>query len=512
MDREGAQTGPDLTAGIPLSGIREGAMLRGHVEGEAVMIARSGSEIFAIGSTCTHYGGPLAEGLMVGDTVRCPWHHACFSLRTGEALRAPAFEPVPCWRVERKDGSVFVREKLPSKSDASPAARRRSAAAARHMLILGGGAAGFAAAEMLRREGFDGGVTILTADDAAPYDRPNLSKDYLAGAAPEAWMPLRPAEYYEENGIDLVLGVEAAEIDRTTRQVKTSDGRAYPFDKLLIATGAAPIHLRIPGAGLAHVRTLRSFADCRWLVARAVATDRAVIIGASFIGLEVAAALQQRGLEVHVVAPEMRPMEKVLGPELGEFLRSLHEQHGVVFHLGHRAKAIDATGVTLDDGARLETNLVVVGIGVRPRVTLAERAGLAVDQGILVDERLETSAPAIFAAGDAARWPDRYSGERVRIEHWVVAERQGQLAAGNMLGASDPYVAPAFFWTKHYDVVIDYVGHASGWDAIDIDGDIGARDATLRYRRGERTLAVATIFRGRESLAAEAAMERGASP
>jgi apoptosis-inducing factor 3 len=507
MSDDTTLNGPDLASGIAESDLADDAMLAGHASGEAVLLARSGGEIFAIGATCTHYSGPLAEGLIVGATVRCPWHHACFSLRTGEALAAPAFNPVACWRVERSGGRVFVREKV-----SAPAKPRNVGNTGERMVILGGGAAGFAAADMLRREGFAGSLTLLSADAAPPCDRPNLSKDYLAGTAPEDWLPLRPPEFYGDSGIELVLNAEATTIDTGVRRVSLADGRAWGFDKLLIATGAEPIRLDIPGAELPHVRVLRSLADSRALVERAQAARRVVVIGASFIGLEVAASLRHRGLEVHVVAPEKRPLERVLGAEMGDFVRGLHEQHGVVFHLGRAAKAIDGRQATLDDGTALAADLIVVGIGVRPRLDLAARAGLALDRGILVDERLETSVPGIFAAGDVARWPATRGRDTLRIEHWVVAERQGQVAARNMLGRGERFAAVPFFWSQHYDVAINYVGHAASWDRVDIDGDIAARDATVRYRRGEQTLAVATIFRDHDSLDAETAMERGGLP
>jgi len=471
-----------------------------------------GREIFAIGATCTHYGGPLGEGLFVEDTVRCPWHHACFSLRTGEALAAPALNATSCWRIERRDGRIFARDKIPEVGRQMPATLGPTDGPSGRMVIIGGGGAGNAAAEMLRRGGYAGGVTIISDDAAAPYDRPNLSKDYLAGTAPEEWIPLRPPEFYADNGIELRLGTTATAIDTARRHVMLGGGEELGFDKLLLATGAEPIRLQVPGADLPHVRTLRSLADSRDLIARARRGTHAVVVGASFIGLEAAAALRHRQVEVHVVAPEARPMERVLGPELGDFVRQLHESHGVVFHLGHTVGAIEAGRVRLDNGVPIDADLVVVGIGVRPRIHLAQQAGLAIDRGVLVNEYLETSAPRIFAAGDIARWPDAYSGEQLRIEHWVVAERQGQTAARNMLGRRERYAAVPFFWSQHYDVSIDYVGHANAWDEIVGDGDPNAHDAALRVRQAGRTLAVATIFRGRESLLAEAAMERGQSP
>ena len=509
---DASQDKRDLTNGIPEGDLADGAMLVGQVGDEAVLLARRGQEIFAIGATCTHYGGPLGEGLIVEDTVRCPWHHACFSLRTGEALAAPALNATSCWRAEHRDGRIFVRNRISEAGRRMPAKPRLTAGSPGRVLIIGGGAAGYAAAEMVRREGYGGGVTIVSDDTAAPYDRPNLSKDYLAGTAPEEWIPLRPPEFYAENDIELQLGTTAMAIDVAGRRLVLGGGEEIGFSKLLLATGAEPIRLQVPGADLPHVRTLRSLADSRDLIARAHKGSRAVVVGASFIGLETAAALRHREVEVHVVAPEARPMEGVLGPELGDFVRQLHQSHGVVFHLGHTVAAIEPERVRLDHGATIDADFVVVGIGVRPRIHLAQQAGLAIDRGVLVDEYLETSAPGIFAAGDIARWPDAYSGERLRIEHWVVAERQGQTAARNMLGRRERYAAVPFFWSQHYDVSIDYVGHAAAWDEIVQNGNANAHDVALRFRQAGRTLAVATIFRGRESLLAEAAMERGQSP
>jgi len=498
-------TGPDLTQGVPIDTLADGAMLAGHVGDDAVLLARRGNEFFAIGATCTHYNGPLAEGLLVDDTVRCPWHHACFSLQTGEALHAPALAPVACWSTEQRDSKIYVREKVERTPRIRVTPRPDSP---QKIVIVGGGAAGFAAAEMLRRQRYQSSIVMLSDDAAPPVDRPNLSKDYLAGTAPEEWVPLRDDAFYTGQRIDLRLKTTVNAIDTSKRELTIGDGSKITYDRLLLATGAEPVRLPLPGMDLPHVHTLRTLADSRAIIAQAAKTRSAVVMGASFIGLEVAASLRGRGIEVHVVAPEKRPMERVLGAQMGDFVRSLHEEHGVIFHLEDTATAIDATRVTLKSGGTIEADLVVVGVGVRPRLQLAQAAGLAIDRGVTVNEFLETSAPDVYAAGDIARWPDAHGGAAIRVEHWVVAERQGQTAALNMLGGRQRFDAVPFFWSQHYDVPINYVGHAEGWDEITVDGDIAKRDCIVRYMSNGRALAVASIYRDLESLEAEAAMER----
>jgi apoptosis-inducing factor 3 len=438
---------------------------------------------------------------MVGDTVRCPWHHACFSFRTGEALRAPALDPIPSWRVEKLGDKIFVREKLPSPIS------KRSAEGPKSVVIVGGGAAGLAAADMLRREGYKGSLTIVSADDSPPVDRPNLSKDYLAGTAQEEWVPLRPPDYYRDRRIDLLLHSRVSSIDTTNRRIVVDNGKQLEFGALLLATGAEPIHLPIEGATDSQLHYLRTFADSKAIIAKSASAKRVVVVGASFIGLEVAASLRARGILVDVVAPESQPLERVMGAEIGLFVRKLHESHGVTFHLGQTVSRVSSRRVILSDGTHVEADFIVLGVGVRPSLVLAEQAGLAVNRGIEVNEYLESSVPGIFAAGDAARWPDLHTGERIRVEHWVVAERQGQVAARNILGRREKFDAVPFFWSQHYDVAINYVGHAEKWDVIEIDGSLDARDCAVAYKKGGRTLAIATISRDFQSLQAEVAME-----
>jgi NADPH-dependent 2,4-dienoyl-CoA reductase/sulfur reductase-like enzyme/nitrite reductase/ring-hydroxylating ferredoxin subunit len=505
-DEQAPRAGPDLILGVELSEFT-GETLLGHVGDEDVLLVRSGSDIFAIDAHCSHYHGPLAEGLVVGESIRCPWHHACFDLRTGEAVRAPALNPLAVWQVEQHGNRIVVRQKRPQ-----PKPRGKTPAESpSKIVIVGGGAASFAAAEMLRRQEYRGSIVTLSNDAAPPVDRPNLSKDYLAGSAPEDWLPLRPDSFYAEVGIELRLNTEVASIDTKARKVIIAGGGTVSYDRLLLATGAEPVRLPIPGADQRHVHVLRTLADCRAIIESAKSARRAVVIGASFIGLEVAASLRARNLEVHIVGLEARPMERVLGPEMGDFIRVLHEEHGVIFHLGDTVAAIDGKRATLKSGGVLEAELVVVGVGVRPRLALAERAGLALDRGVAVNAYLETSVPGIYAAGDIARWPDPHSRENIRVEHWVVAERQGQTAALNMLGQKEAFDAVPFFWSQHYDVPINYVGHAETWDEIAIDGDIAAKDCMLQYKRQGRVLAAASIYRDLASLKAELQMEQATS-
>lgn len=492
----------DLAAGVPLQDLADTPLVAGRVGADAVVLVRGSSGTFAIGATCTHSGAPLAEGLVVGDTLRCPWHHACFDIRSGAALAAPAFNPVGRWSVEERDGMVYVGAKL---EGAAPAAA--PAGGADRVVIVGAGAAGVAAADTLARFGGGCPVTLIGNESEPPYDRTMLTKHFLAGTAGGAELPMKVADL-AGRGIAVRQGSTVTSIDPEARLVHLADGTSLPYDKLILATGAEPKRLTIPGADRPHVRTLRSAEDARAVLDGLPAVRHVVVVGGSFIGMEAAAALRDQAVEVTVVASDEKPLAKVFGEAIADAILAVHRAHGTAFRLGRQVSRIEADRVILDDGSTLAADLVLVGIGVSPRLALAERAGLAVDDGITVDERLRTSRRDIFAVGDIAAWPDPHSGERIRVEHWDVAQRQGQVAALNALGHGLRYDAVPFFWTLHFDYSVRYVGHARAWDDIAIEGDPAGKDAVVRFRKGGRDLAVATVERDMDSLLAEREMER----
>jgi NADPH-dependent 2,4-dienoyl-CoA reductase/sulfur reductase-like enzyme/nitrite reductase/ring-hydroxylating ferredoxin subunit len=484
--------GPDLTLGVLASEVPPGGLLLGHAHGKPVVVASSEGELFAVGAVCTHYSGPLDEGIVADGTIRCPWHHACFSLKTG-APSAPAFEPIPCYHLVRNGDRISVGEAI---ERPTPATSNQPA----RVVIVGAGPAGAMVAEALRRFGHQGSIVLCGAEATPPVDRTNLSKDFLAGTAPEEWMLLRGEDYYREHQIDFRTGRAVVAIDREARTVELEGSERVPYDALVLATGAEPVRLPVPGG--MELQTLRTLADSRAIIAKAKAGQKAVIIGASFIGLEVAASLRARDVHVRVIGREEAPLAQVLGPELSQLVRGIHEEHGVQFHLGRTLKAAAPGEVSLDDGTRLEADFVVAGVGVKPRTDLAEKAGLGIDRGIVVDELL-CAAPGIYAIGDVARYPERRSGEKVRIEHWVVAQRQGEAVARTLIGQPTPFRSIPFFWSAHYDLTINYVGHAPSSDRIEVDGDLKSRDAAVHYYRKNKLLAVATV--GRDKYALEVA-------
>lgn len=491
---------PDLSQGIALADIPETGVLAGHVGDDAVLLAKVDGTLHAMSGSCTHYGGPLGEGLRVGDEIRCPWHHACFSLRTGHALKAPAFAPLACWKVDIRDGRAYV-----SSGDTEPAAAAstpKSDALPARVVLVGGGAAAFACAQRLRERGFPGTLTMLSADVDPPCDRPNLSKDYLAGTADEGWIPLQSPEFYVDNRIDLHLDCRVVAIDTSAKRVTTASGASFDYDALLLATGAEPNHLPLPGFDLPNVLALRSQADSRVLLDGITNARAVAIVGAGFIGMEAAAALRSRGLEVHVIAPEALPLARIIGDALAGQLLQMHREQGVQFHLESKTQAFDGKTLTLADGATIAADVVLVGVGVKPRTALAQAAGLAVDNGILVDPYLRTSAAGVYAAGDVASYP--HGNGRARIEHWVHAQRMGQCVADNLLGAARTFDDPPFFWTHHYGTDLRYLGHGRGWNRVEIDGSPAALDCLARYYRDDALIAAAALGRDRALLEVQA--------
>jgi apoptosis-inducing factor 3 len=492
----------DLTQWTEVEGVPDGGILAGVVGEDRVFVWRNGNRLKAYSANCPHLGGPLNKGIVVGATIRCPWHHACFDLATNEATAAPAFDALPKYPVMFDDNRFSVK---PARAQTPQRIGQREGALGT-MAIVGGGAAGFAAADAIRKLGWRGGVTVFSEEDEQPYDRTLLTKDYLEGAFGDDRLPIA-RHSLADLGVDFDGDESVQQIEPGNKRLRLANGDERPYTKLLLATGAAPRRLDVPGGNLPHVMVLRSLQDCQRLLAKVTSGARVAVVGGSFIAMEAAASLSSRGLSVDVIAPEEHPLEKVFGRELSDLVLEAHARKGVRLHLGSRVARIEDKQVLLQGGEQIDADIVVVGIGVEPRLQLAKAAGLALDRGVQVNSRLQTSDPDIFAAGDIARWPDPHTGESIRVEHWVVAERQGQVAAANMLGRDEPFTTVPFFWTKHFELSIRYVGHAEKWDEALVEGDLAHRNGLVRFRRGGRDLAVATVERDKESLRTESAME-----
>ena len=505
MSASNLDQGPDLRAGIAASELHADQPLLGHVGGEPVLLVRQDQTIHALSARCPHYGGPLHEGLVADGSIRCPWHHACFDLASGAVRSGPAPEALRRWTVRNENGRVWVE----GAGDLAPS-ELQPRRTPRSVLIIGAGAAGDAAAHELRACGYTGPITLLAGESATPVDRPNLSKDYLAGKAPAEWLPLRSTDYWRERRIERIHA-HAERLDLAAKRVNCDGGRSYTYDVLLLATGAQPIRLPIAGAELRHVHVLRTRADAEAVRAAIAAGARnAVIIGASFIGLEAAAALRTQGLDVAVVAPETQPLARVFGTHLADAVHAAHTRMGTHFHLGHKPATINTTTVELDDGTVLAADVVIMGVGVRPDVALAQQAGLAVDNGIVVGADYRCGLPDLWAAGDAASVYDPACGTHRRIEHWAWAQTQGRQAARSMLGLNLSAAVP-FFWSQHGDLTISYVGHAAQWEALDEEGDPAQGDYLCRYLQDGQVLAVASIGRDLDSLRAEVSLLHTAS-
>jgi 3-phenylpropionate/trans-cinnamate dioxygenase ferredoxin reductase component len=360
-------------------------------------------------------------------------------------------------------------------------------------VIVGASLAGAKAAETLRSEGFDGRVVLVGAETERPYERPPLSKDYLRGEVGREKVYVHPEGFYAEHDIDLRLGRTVEGLDTSASELELDDGERLRYDRLLLTTGAEPRRLSIPGAGLDGVHYLRSVQDSDALRARLDRGGAVVVVGAGWIGSEVAASARQRGLEVTVVEPASLPLERVLGAELGAIYRDIHADHGVRMLLGTGVEAFEGETaverVRTSDGRELGCDFVVVGVGVEPRIQLAERAGIEVDDGILVDDHLQTSLPGVFAAGDVASAHHPFYGERIRVEHWANALNQGPAAARSMLGHSAAYDRLPYFFSDQYDVGMEYTGFARSWDRVVFRGDPVTREFVAFWITADRVVA-----------------------
>ena len=481
--------------------LADGQMKQVQAGETELLLVRLDGQFYALGARCTHYGAPLATGALHGERIICPWHHACFHARTGEHLEPPGMDHLPRFPVRVEDDQVLVELPDTVEGRRAPTLARRDPQEARTCVVVGSGCAGAYAVEAARAQGFRGRVLWVAGGEFPPIDRPNLSKEYLAGEAPEEWMPLRDPSFYEAADIEVVQGRPAAALDAAAKTITLADGEVLRYDVAVVAPGARPRRLEVPGAELAGIFTLRTIEDSRAIRAAAREARRAVVVGASFIGMEVAQSLRHLGLEVTVVAPESVPFERTLGVEVGRVLQTLHEENGVAFRLGHTVQAFEGTDrvqqVVLNGGSRLAAELVVVGVGVQPATDFVQGVQKAPDGSIIVDAFLQ-AAEGLFVAGDAARFPDWRTGAPIRIEHWRLAAQHGRLAGANAAGARRAYRGVPFFWTRQFGVSLQYLGYVDAWDEVVLDGDPSARKFLAFYLRNDQVWAVAGMGRGYE--------------
>ncbi len=473
--------------------LADGQMKEVPIGDQAVLVVRVNGTYRVFGAYCPHQGAPLAEGILHDGRLRCPWHQSVFDVETGGLDEPPTLDGLPRYDVKLLDGNVIATlpDKLPDSCE--PPMVSRDPADARTYVVLGTGAASMLAAQTLRQEGFAGRLLMVSREDCLPYDRTELSKRYLAKA--DARKPfVRDEGFYERHGIELKTGVEVREVDAAARTITCDHGQGIRFDKLLLATGSDPIPLNVPGADLANVFLLRRYDDCERIRAQVTAAKRCLVVGASFIGMEVAASIGGRGVAVTVVAPEQTPFESTFGSEIGNMYRLLHEQNGTKFHLGYKVARFEGQGkvqaAVLEDGQRIETDMVVIGIGVRPITNYLKGVHINEDGSVNVNRHLQVTDD-IYAAGDIARFVDWRTGLPIRIEHWRLAQQLGRYAAQHMAGRDVQYRDVPFFWTNQYKVNTRYVGFAQDWDEIVYDGDVSSRQFIAYYLKKGGVLAAA---------------------
>lgn len=478
------------------SDLKNGEMKQIETDGKKILLARIGDRFYATGAECPHYGAPLAEGLLCGDRVICPWHKSVFRITDGALLDPPALEGLTHYEVFVEDGRVYLR--WPESEEPPP--QPSNPPDQRCFLIAGAGAASTAAAENLRALGFTGRLVTISRESETPYDRPALSKEFLSGEVGLDMLPLRPPEFWEQHRIERRTE-EIVDIKPAEHQVVFSNGESIAYDRLLLATGGTPNKLEVPGADLGNIFTLRSEADAKKILQAAQPGVRTVIIGGSFIGMEVAASFAHRQLPVTVVIRESVPFERALGPEVGRILQNWHEAHAVVFKLNTEIASFEGQGtvrhVLLKSGEELPADVVVLGTGVHPATSFINSLEKRKDGGLIADNMLRV-ANDIYAAGDIAVFPEIYGGKPTRIEHWRVAQQHGRAAAANMLGAAQPFQGVPYFWTRHFDQSFEYVGHAEDWDDLILQPGEKPPAFMAFYIKGDRILAAAACERDKE--------------
>ena len=494
----------------------DGQMKTVEINSEKILISRIDGKYYATGAFCTHYGAPLEEGVLSGDRIVCPWHHACFNAKTGDLKEPPARDALPHFDVTMEGDELFIE--LPEKVEPSrepQMAKFDHQKDKRIFVILGAGAAGNAAAQSLRENGYTGRILMISYENRLPYDRPNLSKDYLKGEAEAEWMPLRSKEFYQDHGIELLLNKKVREVNVPSNLILLENQEKINYDKLLIVTGGIPRTLNIPGRDLKNIFTLRSYDDSDTIIKAAESASRIVIIGASFIGLETADSLRHRGLSVSVVAPENVPFGNIFGEQVGKMFLEAHRKNGVDFYLSQTVNKFEGKNsveaVILENGKTLEADMVIVGIGVRPATEMIKGINVNEDGSVSVDRNFRVNEN-VYAAGDIARFKYWRTGEDIRIEHWRVAEQMGRIAGANMAGKKQEYKGVPFFWTAQSGFNFRYLGYVRNWDDLIIDGDIQARKFIAYYIMNNMVHAVAGINRDKEMAAIEELMRHNSMP
>jgi len=501
--------GNEWTNVLPETALKEGVPVTVEVDGKKVLVVLVEGKIYACGNECSHYHAPLSDGLLTGHIITCPWHNARFDVLHGGLDSPPGLNDLSSYEAKIEGGGVLLRQVSKGTIPMPEGMDERT------FLIVGAGAAGNTAAETLRREGFSGRIVMVTGEEYGPYDRTMLSKDIISGEAPAKWLPLRGSKFFDRLKIEVLTNHEVTALDPNKLSVTFTDGTSMKADGILLATGGVPRRLEVPGAEKKGCFLLRSRADAEALLDALEGAQRVVVVGASFIGLEVASALRSRKLEVHVVGPEPLPLARIFGEQVGGRIKRSHEQHGVVFHLettvGEITGAEAVAGVKLADGSAIEADCVVIGVGIRPAVDFLEGSGLVADGAVPVNAQLQTEAPGIFAAGDIALVPDGRTGEPRRVEHWVEAERQGRHAARCLLGGRDPYREVPFFWSKQYGSSLRYVGYAPGFDEVAIRGDVDGDAFVAGYYKAGVLKAAAGVGTARDIIRLGQLLEAGKS-